>query len=298
MINMGMFGFNQSVKFQTTLIKTQMALEDTFSELARNEQLPSVILCDRGLMDGSAYVSEELWLAVIDEIGLSQTQLRDKRYDGVIHMVTAADGAEEFYNKGNEARYENLRQAVDVDLRLRHAYLGHHSFYIVDNGVTHFSSKIDKCVDIVSKIIGMPSPSHHHKKFLIKIRDPNDHASLGFPAECNIATFEMIETIIKPQQKPEDNSDIEIYLRKRGKTNAYSYTQEIRYTSNNQRIVKSRIITAREYLELIQQKMPHMNTLNKKRTHFLFENKAYMIETILNIPGKPTFLRAELSHDQ
>ena len=48
-----------------------MALEDTFSELARNEQLPSVILCDRGLMDGSAYVSEELWLAVIDEIGLS-----------------------------------------------------------------------------------------------------------------------------------------------------------------------------------------------------------------------------------
>ena len=85
-----------------------MNLEDNFAELAKNENIPSVILCDRGLMDGSAYVSEELWLAVLDEIGLSHMQLRDKRYDGVIHMVTAADGASTFYNKGNEARYENL----------------------------------------------------------------------------------------------------------------------------------------------------------------------------------------------
>jgi hypothetical protein len=59
-------------------------------------------------MDGSAYVSDELWSAVLDEMGLSQMQLCDKRYDGVIHMVTAADGASSFYNKGNEARYENL----------------------------------------------------------------------------------------------------------------------------------------------------------------------------------------------
>jgi NAD dependent epimerase/dehydratase family enzyme len=46
----------------------------------------------------------------------------------------------------------------------------------------------------------------------------------------------------------------------------------MRYTTNNQRIVKSRIITAREYLELIQQKQPHMNTLIKKRTSFVYKN--------------------------
>ena len=28
-------------------------------ELAKNEGKPSVVLCDRGLMDGSAYVSDE-----------------------------------------------------------------------------------------------------------------------------------------------------------------------------------------------------------------------------------------------
>jgi len=32
--------------------------------------------------------------------------LRDFRYDAVIHLVTAAHGAEEFYGYDNKARYE------------------------------------------------------------------------------------------------------------------------------------------------------------------------------------------------
>jgi hypothetical protein len=48
-------------------------------------------------------------------------------------MVTAADGASEFYNKGNAARYEDINNAIEVDHRLRHAYFGHARFYIVDN---------------------------------------------------------------------------------------------------------------------------------------------------------------------
>jgi hypothetical protein len=71
----------------------------------------------------------------------------------------------------------------------------------------------------------MPSPTNHHKKFLIHIENPEDHASLGFPVECKIDIFDVIETIIKPQQEDTlAQQDVEIYLRKRGKTNAYSYT--------------------------------------------------------------------------
>jgi len=73
MINTSVLTFTQAVKFQTTLMRMQINLEDNFTELARNEGLPSVILCDRGLMDGSAYVSEEMWQAIMDEVGMSQT---------------------------------------------------------------------------------------------------------------------------------------------------------------------------------------------------------------------------------
>jgi hypothetical protein len=89
-------------------MKIQMNLEDTFTDMARNEGAPAVVLCDRGLMDGSAYISEDAWQTVLDESGWTTVDLRDKRYDAVIHMVTAAEGAEKFYSLNNEARYENI----------------------------------------------------------------------------------------------------------------------------------------------------------------------------------------------
>ena len=45
--------------------------------------------------------------------------LRDKRYDVVVHMVTAAHGAETFYTtENNVARYEDIPTARIVDNNL------------------------------------------------------------------------------------------------------------------------------------------------------------------------------------
>ena len=49
-------------------------------------------------MDGSAYVEKSQWRGLMDELGVTQVQLRDQRYDAVLHLVTAADGAEKFYD--------------------------------------------------------------------------------------------------------------------------------------------------------------------------------------------------------
>lgn len=55
----------------------QIQLEDIFENLANNEEKPSVVLCDRGLMDGSAYVNADVWQAVLDEGKWSTVNLRD-----------------------------------------------------------------------------------------------------------------------------------------------------------------------------------------------------------------------------
>ena len=59
------------VAMQTSTLKMQMNLEDIFNELAENEsyvrQKPSVVLIDRGLFDGSAYVPAEVWQEIVDE---------------------------------------------------------------------------------------------------------------------------------------------------------------------------------------------------------------------------------------
>jgi hypothetical protein len=88
-----------------------MHLEDVFTSIAVNSETPCVVVCDRGVMDGSAYTSERLWKTILDETGWTTVQLRDKRYDAIIHLCTAANGAEEFYSLENEARYESPEQA-------------------------------------------------------------------------------------------------------------------------------------------------------------------------------------------
>lgn len=71
---------------------------------------------DRGVMDPKGYMDDNTWQAVLDESGWNAVYLRDKRYDAVIHLVTAADGAEKFYTlENNVARYEDVPTAIRVD---------------------------------------------------------------------------------------------------------------------------------------------------------------------------------------
>ena len=84
-----------------------MALEDIFVKIACNSESKCVLICDRGVMDGKAYTEDNVWQTLLDETGWNTIHLRDRRYDAVIHMVTAAQGAEEFYTDANNiARYE------------------------------------------------------------------------------------------------------------------------------------------------------------------------------------------------
>lgn len=97
MIEIDKLSFAEAVKFQIHLMKMQMSLEDIFIEIALTQDCPTILLMDRGVMNGSAHTSEKVWQAVLDETGWSTIQLRDRRYEAVIHLVTAADGAREFY---------------------------------------------------------------------------------------------------------------------------------------------------------------------------------------------------------
>lgn len=76
--------------------------------MAETIDKPVIIVCDRGTMDISTYLTEDFWNRIISEQGYTNTQLRE-RYDAVLHLVSAADGAEQFYTTANNAqRVEKL----------------------------------------------------------------------------------------------------------------------------------------------------------------------------------------------
>lgn len=74
-------------------MKFQIFAEDFFVSLAKMAHQPAIILCDRGTVDTYAYVSDMYFQAIMDSYGWNWVSLRDKRYDLVCFLSSAANGA-------------------------------------------------------------------------------------------------------------------------------------------------------------------------------------------------------------
>lgn len=86
------------------------------------------MVLDRGTMDNFAYIKTDSDI-VMQKLGLDLIELRETRYDMVIHMKTAADGAEEFYSlENNQARSESKEEAIELDKKIQAQWEGHHNF--------------------------------------------------------------------------------------------------------------------------------------------------------------------------
>lgn len=114
------------VVIQNSVLDVQLSLEDSLERVLKARGKPAVLLCDRGPMDGKAYLTDEKWRKILNERGETEADLRDTRYNAVFHMVTAADGASAFYTlENNQARTETPEQALDLDRRTQKCWLGH-----------------------------------------------------------------------------------------------------------------------------------------------------------------------------
>ena len=104
----------------------------------------------------------------------SEEELRDGRYDQVILLTTAADGAERFYTlENNEARHETPEQAREIDARIAESWLGHAELRVINNR-TDFEGKMMRAVASVTNVLGLPKPLTTRRKFLLRAPPPRD----------------------------------------------------------------------------------------------------------------------------
>jgi hypothetical protein len=125
-------------------------------QIAAASTMPCIVLCDRGLLDISAYIPADLWGTLLAERGLTQQSALNS-YDAVLHLVTAADGAEAFYTTANNsARTETAEQARHLDGLVKAAWAAHPAHHTVDNrGEGGFAEKQQRVVDIILKVAGL-----------------------------------------------------------------------------------------------------------------------------------------------
>lgn len=81
-------------------------------------------------------------------LGLNSVDVRDNRYDQVVHLITAADGAEEFYNcEDNPYRTEDPELARERDRATAQAWVGHPYIDVIDNS-TNFEAKLTRMLAV------------------------------------------------------------------------------------------------------------------------------------------------------
>jgi len=159
-------------EFQRQLLYFNMEKEDRMIEAARRLENPNVVvLCDRGTMNAQAYMAPGEFERLIEAERLDLVALRDKRYDTVIHLRSAAFGAEAHYQM-SDVRQETPEQARERDQKTLEAWVGAPHLYIIDNR-TDFKGKIERLKHVVAHAIGYPEPREMEKRFLMVPTPPS-----------------------------------------------------------------------------------------------------------------------------
>jgi len=270
LINAGISGITckDLVSFQTALMTLQLQREKIYERAAKTIKNNKVlIVCDRGMMDSKAYLSELEFATVINNLNKNEIELRDN-YDAVFHLVTAAKGAEEFYTiQNNTARSETIEEASQADDRLINAWTGHPHFRVIDNS-SNFEDKIKRLLKEISHFVGEPEPYEIERKFLIEF--PNIS---WLEKNKNCKKLEIIQTYLN------SNADEEVRVRQRGYDGNYIYTQTIKRNVNDiTRVEIEKRLTKDEYLNLLMNADTSKHPIRKTRYCLIYKNQYFEID--------------------
>ena len=276
-----------NMDYQKCQLKLQQEKEKIFGEAAATMDAEKIlIVCDRGVLDNKAYMTEAEFQAVLRSLGTNEVEERD-RYDAVFHMVTAAKGALEAYTlSNNTARTETPEQAAALDDRLIAAWTGHPHLRVIDN-TGSFQDKLEHLIAEIASFLGEPEPCEIERKYLIHYPDIEELEALP-----NCTKVDIVQTYLK------SGDDSEIRVRQRGQDGHYIYFRtEKRRISDEKRVEVEKRLTQNEYLQALMDADTTAHPIRKTR-YCLTENNQYFEIDIYPEWKKQAVMEIELRHEE
>lgn len=285
LINSGLnpAGVKSISEFENLIMATQVFLEDHIFAHAleiKNGGRP-LMLCDRGIMDTKAYLGDEDFKAILARHRWDEMVLREGRYDGVFHLVTAADGKPEYYNLNNPARQEKTPEAaIQADHLTQEAWLGHPHLVVIDNS-TLFEEKMKRLLNAIRKFLGDPVGIEIERKYLVGAMPPSASLASGGPFPIPVAHQE-VEIEQRYLVSPNVNEVLRIRRRwqeNRGAT--YYFTKKSATESMIARHETEKQITQDEYTKTLADSDKDFDTIQKKRFCFVWQNQYFEMDVIM-----------------
>jgi len=262
--------YNLYYEGERAILETQLALEDSFMRMAEVCTKPTLIVCDRGTMDISAYMTPEMWKDITSKSNTNSGELRS-RYDAILHMVSAADGAEQYYTTAtNATRYEQmneegLRIARELDKKVIKAWTGHPHLRVINNN-DDFNAKLNRVLLEISNVLELPKPIEEERKYIVEIT--------GELPDCIESEITQTYLVGEPGS--------EIRLRRRGWgskfVNVHTTKKKI---SATEELVTERQVNNNLYQSMLQQADPYRHTIRKNRKSFIWKGQFFELDTFL-----------------
>ena len=254
---------------ERAILETQLAFEDHFTRLASVCTKPVLIVCDRGAMDISAYIAPEEWESICREADTSSNVLRE-RYDAVLHLVSAADGAEQYYTTAtNSTRYEKadeegLRIARELDKKVIKAWTGHPHLRVINNH-DDFERKMQRVLREISNVLGLPQPVTEERKYIVEL------------------TGELPETIdsdiLQTYLVSEPGTEVRLRRRSWSSGKVVNVHNTKKRTSPGEQIETERQVENALYESLLQQADPYRQSISKLRQSFIWKGQYFELDT-------------------
>ena len=247
-------------------LEKQIALEDKFLQMAKSVKQPVLIVCDRGTMDISAYMNPVLWNQIISDAKMNNEMLRS-RYDAVLHLVSAADGAEQFYTTAtNNKRTEGIELARILDKKVIQAWSEHPHLRVINNH-EDFETKLERVLQEISDVLEIPRQAVEERKYIIRLKDNIPEAIVS----------EITQTYLTSEPYSE------VRLRRRilnGLTVNVHTTKKI--LSNNEQVETERQIDNNLYESLLRQADPYRQPIHKMRETFIWKGQFFELDTFID----------------
>ena len=247
-------------------LEMQIALEDKFLQMAKSVKQPVLIVCDRGTMDISAYMNPVLWNQIISDAKMNNEMLRS-RYDAVLHLVSAADGAEQFYTTAtNNKRTEGIELARILDKKVIQAWSEHPHLRVINNH-EDFETKLERVLQEISDVLEIPRQAVEERKYIIRLKDNIPEAIVS----------EITQTYLTSEPYSE------VRLRRRilnGLTVNVHTTKKI--LSNNEQVETERQIDNNLYESLLRQADPYRQPIHKMRETFIWNGQFFELDTFID----------------
>ena len=150
------FGDNKATvyDFENEILNLQLYKEKRYMDFLDkySDDTKIVILCDRGAVDIKAYLGEVDYNRMLEENHLNNDDLLNQ-YDLVIHMITVAAETENKYsNASNKARFEEAKEAIDLDKRTNEAWSKHKNLKVAPV-CNLLEEKINIVIDYVDELL-------------------------------------------------------------------------------------------------------------------------------------------------